>query len=120
VVIALARIGDVAINHGLRARGHGSHTRTREAETPGTKGTGPLHRGPRFRVVVVAEDIESIAGQVASDDSEPSWFVVTYTDGDEEHREGTLVEAGRLADEAGLILVPTHGKAVRWVRNPEL
>jgi len=33
-----------------------------------------------------------------------------YSDGDEEHREGTLVEASRLADQAGLIMVPTHGK----------
>jgi len=43
-----------------------------------------------------------------------------YSDGDEEHREGTLVEASRLADQAGLIMVPTHGRAVRWIRNPEL
>jgi len=77
-----------------------------------------LFRG--FRVLAVAEDIESIAGQVASSDGEPSWFVVTYCDGDEEHREGTLVEASGLADQAGLIMVPTSGKTVRWIRNPEL
>ncbi len=68
----------------------------------------------------MSEDIESITGNIASDDSEPSWFVITYADGDEEHREGTLVEAARLADQTGLVMVPTSGKAVRWVRNPEL
>jgi hypothetical protein len=44
--------------------------------------------------------------------------VVTYSDGDEEHREGTLEEATNLAATAGLSVAPASGKSFRWVREP--
>jgi hypothetical protein len=46
------------------------------------------------------------------------WFVVAYSDGDEEHREGTLLEASQLAAQAGLTIVPTRAGSFQWVREP--
>jgi len=46
------------------------------------------------------------------------WFVVCYSDGDEEHREGTLLDASQLAATAGLAIVPTRAGFFQWVRNP--
>jgi hypothetical protein len=67
----------------------------------------------------VAIEIESIAGHLAAgDDSHLMWFVVCYSDGEEEHREGTLLDASELADRAGLTIVPTRSGSFQWVRNP--
>lgn len=64
-------------------------------------------------------EIESIAGQLAKgDDSQLMWFVVCYSDGDEEHREGTLLDASELAATADLVIVPTRTGTFQWVRNP--
>ena len=43
---------------------------------------------------MAADQIESIAGHIVEDDDlQKTWFVVTYADGDEEHREGTMRDA---------------------------
>ncbi len=63
--------------------------------------------------------VESVAGRLAKgDDSTLTWFVVTYVDGDEEHREGTLLDASELASTYGLVIVPTARGSFRWVRDP--
>jgi hypothetical protein len=63
--------------------------------------------------------VESVAGHLAEgDDSTLTWFVVTYVDGDEEHREGTLLDASELASKYGLVIVPTPRGSFRWVRDP--
>jgi hypothetical protein len=64
-------------------------------------------------------EIESITGQLAAgDDSRLTWFIVGYTDGDEEHREGTLLDASELAHTAGLTIVPTRTGTFQWVKEP--
>ena len=64
-------------------------------------------------------DIESIAGHLAvGDDSHLTWFVVCYSDGEEEHRQGTLLDASELAAGAGLSIVHTRAGSFQWVRNP--
>jgi len=69
----------------------------------------------------VPEEIESIAGRRAEGgDSQSTWIVVTYSDGDEEHRQGTLVEATELASLHHLVVVPIHGRSFKWVRDPGL
>lgn len=69
----------------------------------------------------VAVVIESIAGRwPAGDDTPVAWFVVTYSDGDEEHRQGTLLEASELASTHDLIAVPTPARSFRWVRDPDI
>jgi hypothetical protein len=68
----------------------------------------------------VGDEIESIAGRLKEgEDSQLTWFVVTYSDGDEEYREGTLSDATELATTAGLGMVPTPAGSFKWVRNPE-
>ena len=44
-------------------------------------------------------------------------FVVTFTEGIEEHRGGTLQDARELATEHGLAMVPTVGGWFHWVRD---
>jgi len=67
----------------------------------------------------VVTEIESIAGHLAAgDDSHLTWFVVCYSDGEEEHREGTLLDASELAAGAGLSIVPTRAGSFQWVRSP--
>ncbi len=64
-------------------------------------------------------EIERIAGRLAAgDDSRLTWFVVSYSDGDEEHREGTLLDASELAAAARLTIVPTRAGSFQWVREP--
>lgn len=66
----------------------------------------------------VPVEIESIAGRLAQGEDSPlTWFVVTYSDGDEEHRQGTLLEATELASVHKLV-VPTAGRSFKWVRDP--
>ena len=67
----------------------------------------------------MAVEIESIAGHLATgEDSRLMWFVVSYSDGDEEHREGTLLDASELATTAHLTIVPTRPGSFQWVRAP--
>jgi hypothetical protein len=67
---------------------------------------------------VVADQIESIAGHIVEDDDlQLTWFVVTYADGDEEHREGTMQEASDLAATAGLSVVAAPSRSFKWARE---
>lgn len=62
--------------------------------------------------------IESIVCRLAEgDDSRLTWFVITDTDGMEEHRQGTLLDASTLAREHGLAIIPTLGGWFRWMRD---
>jgi hypothetical protein len=64
-------------------------------------------------------EIESIAGRwSAGEDAQVTWFVITYSDGDEEHRQGTHHDASELASAAGLVIVPTAARSSRWMRSP--
>jgi len=65
-------------------------------------------------------EIESIAGRLArGENSLLTWFVVTYSDRDEGHRQGTLLEATELASVHKLVVVPTPGGSFKWVRDPD-
>ena len=67
---------------------------------------------------MAADQIESIAGHIVEDDElQKTWFVVTYADGDEEHREGTMRDAIDLAATAGLSVVAAPSKSFKWVRD---
>jgi len=63
--------------------------------------------------------IESIFGRLDPNQERLLWFVITYADGEVEHREGSLVDASSLASEHGLQIVPTFGRWFRWVRDPD-
>jgi len=68
---------------------------------------------------VATDQIESIAGHIVEDDDlQLTWFVVTYADGDEEHREGTMRDATELAATAGLSVVAAPSRSFKWVREP--
>ncbi len=68
---------------------------------------------------MAADQIESIAGHLVDDDDlQLTWFVVTYADGDEEHREGTMRDVSELAATAGLSVVPAPSRSFKWVREP--
>ena len=72
-------------------------------------------------MVAVENEIESITGRLTrvGPSLALSWFVVSYADGDEEYREGSLSDATDVAMAAGLTVVPpTHPGSFRWVRNP--
>jgi len=45
--------------------------------------------------------------------------MVTYADGIEEHRGGTLQDASELAAKNGLVMVPAVGGWFQWVRDHE-
>jgi len=45
--------------------------------------------------------------------------MITYSDGVEEHRGGTLQDASELAAEHGLVMVPASGGWFQWVRDHE-
>jgi len=47
-----------------------------------------------------------------------NYLKVSYTTGECEHLVGNQIDAARLADRAGLKLVPTSDDSVRWVRDP--
>ena len=67
---------------------------------------------------MATDQIESIAGHIVEDDDlQLTWFVVTYADGDEEHREGTMRDASELATTAGLSVVSAPSKSFKWVRE---
>ncbi len=64
-------------------------------------------------------EIERVTGRLAEgEDSRLTWFVVSFSDGMEEHRQGTLLDASELASAQGLVLVPTLGGWFQWVRDP--
>jgi|GEM_PF-2080740 len=67
----------------------------------------------------VGGEIERIAGHLsAGEDSRLTWFVVSYSDGQVEHRAGTLFDASELAAAAQLTIVPTRAGFFQWVRDP--
>jgi hypothetical protein len=64
----------------------------------------------------VVVEIKSIVGHVATTGDGMTSFVITYSDGSQEDRRGTLLEVGQLATGAGLHLA--HSEDVgsfRWV-----
>lgn len=63
--------------------------------------------------------IEWIVARLAIGDQRLSKFMVTYSDGVEEHRGGTLLEASELAQEHSLVMVPSFGEWFQWVRDHE-
>ena len=68
----------------------------------------------------VRSEIERIVARlVDAPQRRLSHFVVTYTDGVQEHRGGTLHDAVELAAEHGLVQVPTVGGWFHWVRDHE-
>jgi len=81
----------------------------------------PWRRGfPSFIVdhVSLGAPIESIACRLAEgDDSRLRLFIVTDSEGIEEHRQGTLLDASTLAGKHGLALVPASGGWFRWIRD---
>ena len=88
---------------------------TDSARTPPSAPSWPRNHGTGG--VAMAEEIESISG--LSQGGNSPWFVVVYTNGEEEHRAGTAPEANRLAVAAGLHLVPTSPRVFKWVRDPD-
>jgi len=69
----------------------------------------------------VVNEIESVAGRLTKVDLglTLTWFVVSYADGDEEHREGSLSDATDVAIAAGLsVVTPTHPGSFRWIKEP--
>jgi hypothetical protein len=63
----------------------------------------------------VVVEIQSIVGHVATTGDGMASFVVTFSDGSQENRRGTLLEVGQLATGAGLHLA--HSEDVgsfRW------
>ena len=66
-------------------------------------------------VASVTGVIESIAGHLAMGPDGLVWFVITYCDGNEEHRQGTLLEASHLASSAGLHLAPSGAGTFRYI-----
>ena len=67
----------------------------------------------------VGSEIERIVARVAESERRLSQFIITYTNGVEEHRDGTLLDAAELAAEQGLVMVPTVGGWFHWVRDHE-
>jgi len=60
-----------------------------------------------------------VAGLPCSEgDAGHKHIVVTYTDGEMEHRAGELLDASTLAFLHGLTLLPTADGTFRWVREP--
>jgi len=64
-------------------------------------------------------EIERILVHLREGESRLSQFMITYSDGVEEHRGGTLQDASELAAEHGLVMVPASGGWFQWVRDHE-
>jgi hypothetical protein len=60
-----------------------------------------------------------IASIAEGDDQGPTHFVLTFTDGGTEQRDGSLAEASELARDSGLRLVPTPNESILWRRSPD-
>jgi len=67
----------------------------------------------------LGSEIERIVARLAEGERRSSQFMITYTDGVEEHRSGTLQDAVALAAEQGLVMVPTVGGWFHWARDHE-
>jgi hypothetical protein len=46
-------------------------------------------------------------------------YVLTYSDGETENRDGSLVDASELARSSGLSLVHTTDESILWKRDPD-
>jgi len=64
-------------------------------------------------------EIERILVHLREGETRLSQFMITYSDGVEEHRGGTLQDASELAAEHGLVMVPASGGWFQWVRDHE-
>ena len=69
--------------------------------------------------MTLGSQIERIVGQLAEGERRLTSFIITYVDGVQEHRAGTLDDAAELAVTQGLVMVPTVGGWFHWVRDPE-
>jgi len=58
-----------------------------------------------------------VASIAEGDDREHQHFLLTWSDGDTESREGSLAEASELARSSGLRLVPTIDDSILWRRD---
>jgi len=67
----------------------------------------------------VGSGIESIVAHLRGGEKRLAQLIITYTDGTEEHRGGTLQDARELAQEHGLVMVPAVGGWFQWVRDHE-
>jgi hypothetical protein len=67
---------------------------------------------------VVEARIDSIAGHAIDLDAPSLWFLITYSDGDEEYREGTMQDVSDLATASGLSVFPARSQSFRWARTP--
>jgi hypothetical protein len=61
--------------------------------------------------------IECITGSAAYDEDGLISFVVTHSDGTDEHRQGSLIEVSRVAATAGLHLMNATPGSFRWARS---
>jgi hypothetical protein len=66
----------------------------------------------------VEVQIDSIAGHEVDLDAPSLWFLITYSDGDEEYREGTMRDVSDLAVAAGLSIFPARSQSFKWARTP--
>ena len=64
-------------------------------------------------------EIERIVAHFREGQRRLTQFIITYTEGVEEHRGGTLPEARVLAAEHGLVMVPAVGGWFQRVRDAE-
>jgi len=64
-------------------------------------------------------EIERILVHLREGETRLSQFMITYSDGVEEHRGGTLQDASELAAEHSLVMVPASGGWFQWVRDHE-
>jgi len=64
-------------------------------------------------------EIERIVAHPLEGERRLTRFIVTYADGIEDHRGGTLQDARELAQEHGLVTVPAVGGWFQWVRDHE-
>lgn len=65
--------------------------------------------------MTLGSEIERIVAHLAVGETQLSRFMITYDDGVEEHRGGTLHDASQLAQEHHLVMVPTTGGWFQWV-----
>jgi len=58
-----------------------------------------------------------MAGDLVPGEDGLTSFVITYTDGTEDHRRGTLLDVSRLASTTGLHLAHSSPGTFRWARS---
>jgi len=69
--------------------------------------------------MTLGSEIERIVVRLLEGERRLAQFMITYTDGIEEHRGGTLQDASELAAKNGLVMVPAVGGWFQWVRDHE-